>query len=342
MEYKDYTEYDFLEDDYFVKWVNNYDKETDQFWQKWIQDHPEKLETVLIAKQIIQSFGYKKKYKLSGEEKEGIYNQIRIKNGVTVSLNSRRKNKFLLSRVAAAIVIMAVATFSYYQLSDMEKPNVEVVTYILKQNPAGRKSNLKFGDGTRVKLNAESTLKFPENFGEDNRIVYLEGEAFFEVSRDENRPFLVVTGGITTKVLGTSFYVKNNRNDLNEQDIQVALVSGKVSVLDQNGNTIILNPSEMVTYTHENFAKGHFDRDQVFGWVDNRLIFNKADTEEVIRRLEKWYGVNFILEKDQMFKGLFNGVFENETLENVLKGISYGSDFDFSYEIIGDQVYIKK
>ncbi|MDN5211371.1 FecR domain-containing protein [Fulvivirgaceae bacterium BMA12] len=338
MEYEDYTEYDFLEDEFFVRWVRNYDKETNQFWQQWIQDHPEKLETVLIAKQTIQSLGYKQKHKLSREEKEDMFNHIRKKNRHVINQAPRSRNSSVFIRVAAVLVIIMIATFSYYHLSNRENADAEVISYISKVNPAGRKTTFKLSDGTRIKLNASSTIKYPKNFAPDSRIVYLEGEAFFEVTRDENRPFLVVTEGITTKVLGTSFYVKN---DLQQKDIQVALVSGKVSVLDEGGNTIMLAPNEMVTYSHNTIAKGSFDRDLVFGWVDNKLIFHKEDAAEVVKQLEKWYGVQFVMEKEQMFEGLFSGVFENESLENVLKGIRYGSEFSFTYEIMGQQVIIK-
>ena len=338
MEYEDYTEYDFLKDNFFVRWVKNYDKETDEFWQQWIRDHPDKLETVLTARQIIQSTGYKQKYKLSSGEKKDILEHIRQKKSTPVILGSKPKNRFTLIRAAAAAIIILAATFSYYHLSRTEQPTQNEIAYTLKSNPAGRKATFKLDDGTLVKLNAESALRYPEHFTDSNRLVYLEGEAFFEVERDENRPFSVVTGNITTRVLGTSFYVKN---DLQDKDIQVALVSGKVSVLDQNGNAIMLEPDEMVTYADNNIAKGTFDRDRVFGWVDNRLTFYKAGSDEVVKRLEKWYGVKFMMERQQMFEGSFSGVFENESLENVLKGIRYGSGFDFTYEINEKQVTIK-
>lgn len=338
MEYEDYSEYDFLKDDFFVRWVKHYDKETDEFWQKWIRDHPDKLETVLTARQIIQSTGYKQKYKLSSGEKKDILEHIRQKKRTPIILSSKPKNRFTFIRAAAAAIVILIAAYSYYHLSRTEQPPQNEIAYTLKSNPAGRKATFQLDDGTMVKLNAESALRYPEHFTDSNRVVYLEGEALFEVKRDESRPFSVVTGNITTRVLGTSFYVKN---DLQDKDIQVALVSGKVSVLDQNGNTIVLEPDEMVTYADNNIAKGTFDRDRVFGWVDNKLTFYQAGADEVVKRLEKWYGVKFMMERQQMFEGPFSGVFENESLENVLKGIRYGSGFDFAYEINGKQVTIK-
>ncbi|MCG8321284.1 MAG: FecR domain-containing protein, partial [Cytophagales bacterium] len=312
--------------------------ETDEFWQQWIRDHPDKLETVLTARQIIQSMGYKQKYKLSPGEKKDVLKHIRQKKGAPIILGSKSKNRFTFIRAAAAAVVILSATFSYYHLSKTKQTHQNEITYALKSNPAGRKATFQLNDGTIVRLNAESALRYPEHFTDSNRVVYLEGEAFFEVERDESRPFSVVTGNITTRVWGTSFYVKN---DLQDKDIQVALVSGKVSVLDQSGNTIILEPDEMVTYSNNNIAKGTFDRDRVFGWVDNKLTFYKADADEVVKRLEKWYGVKFIMQRQQMFEGPFSGVFENESLENVLKGIRYGSEIDFIYEINGKQVTIK-
>ena len=116
MEYTDYDEYDFVEDEFFVRWVNHYDKESDQFWQQWIRDHPEKLETVLLARQMIQSIGYKPRYKLSESERREILERIRgnRKSMGPAILDKRRSNRLNLIRVAAAIVLLAMLLF-YYQ-----------------------------------------------------------------------------------------------------------------------------------------------------------------------------------------------------------------------------------
>ena len=339
MDYTDYTEYDFIRDEFFVKWVNDYDKETDQFWQQWIRDHPEKRETVLIARQMIQSIRYKQKYTLSEKERKTVLHRIRSKRIHAADLGERRKGKSNLIKVAASIIILAALQFGYQYWSQWPGVQQEETALVSRQNPAGRKAIFQLSDGTKVKLNAESKLQFPKNFSDTNRIVLLEGEAFFEVARDETRPFLVVTGNITTKVLGTSFHVKNHPQSHN---VQVALVHGKVSVLDQNGTSVVLEPDEMVTYSHKNITKSTFDRDLVFGWVDNKLVFDKANAREVVKRLEKWYGVKFILRKEPMFSGLYSGVFEDESLHNVLQGIRYGAEHSFVYEIIEKQVVIKE
>lgn len=327
MKYQDYSVEDFVKDEFFVNWVKNKHAESDHYWKIWIKNNPMKLETVNTAISIINSVGYKSGNELSEKEYAEVFERI-IKDDKDNYKHIGVKKVFPWSKLAAAVfvpILIGTLVFSYFYRTETSTLQAE---YLTKTNPIGVKTTFRLNDGTVVKLNAGGSLRFPDEFSEDKRLVYLDGEAFFEVVREESRPFLVVTNEVVTKVLGTSFNVKSNMED---QSVEVALVTGKVSVSDQNGNSFVLQPSEMVTFARDNIGKKRFDHDLVVGWTLNKLVFAKASAREVMSKLENWYGVEFILRDGYMFKEDFTGVFENESLEIVLKGIAYTSDF--IYEI---------
>ncbi|MCG8318253.1 MAG: DUF4974 domain-containing protein [Cytophagales bacterium] len=334
MKYRDYAVEDFVKDEFFVSWVKNKHAESDHFWKIWIQNNPEKLETVNMAISIIKSIGYKHRNELSGQEYAEVFEGI-IKNDKDPYKNTSVRKIFPWRSFAAAVIISLFIGSLLFIYFNRTNSSTREVTYLTKNSPVGVKTTIKLNDGSVVKLNAGGSLKFPDEFSANQRLVYLEGEAFFEVIRDETRPFLVMTNEIVTKVLGTSFNVKSNSEN---QRVEVALVAGKVSVSDQNGNSFVLRPREMVTFASNNIAKGYFDHDLVVGWTQNKLVFAKASDREVVDKLENWYGVSFVLRDGYMFKDDYSGVFENESLENVLKGISYTSDF--IYEIKDKTVII--
>ncbi|MDN5202115.1 FecR domain-containing protein [Fulvivirgaceae bacterium BMA10] len=336
MKYQDYSVEDFVKDEFFVNWVKDKQTEADHYWKIWIRNNPEKLETVNAAIDIINSINYKNQYELSEKEYIEVFEEI-VKGRTQDYQNDQPGKIFMLNKLVAAVlvpILIAALAFFYYQSSET-KVSAKETTYLAKESPIGIKTTFKLEDGTRVKLNAGSSLRFPDKFSEDQRIVYLEGEAFFDVVKETSRPFLVVTNDVVTKVLGTSFNVKGNSVN---QSVEVALVTGKVSVSDNEGNSIILQPTEMVTFANSNIEKKRFNHDLITGWTLNRLVFDKADSKEVINKLEKWYGVKFILQDGYMFKGDYTGVFEKESLENVLKGIGYASAF--AYEINDKTVFI--
>src|SRR5690606_2263632 len=132
-------------------------------------------------------------------------------------------------------------------------------------------------DGTRIYLNAESEINYASIFSDSLRLVTLKGEAFFEVAHDE-RPFVVEIDQTRVRVLGTSFNVNQGGNGA----LKVALVSGKVSIGDRQGNHVELKPSEMmVREENGRIHKTTFDPLEVLGWKDKVLVFKKSSLPEV-------------------------------------------------------------
>ena len=251
----------------------------------------------------------------------------------------------------ASVVVLAILACGIFLLSKTERfqtDNTAQVgatkpSYITKQTTKGQKSKLNLPDGTQIVLNAGSKLWFANTFSTDNeRTVYLEGEAFFDVTRDTTRPFVIHAKNTVTRVLGTSFNVNAYTNN---QTVSVAVVSGQVSVKSQvssnNAQSVYLEPGEKAVCDVKEevkIKKALFSYDQEIVWKDGTLTFYKEDFEAVAEKLEMWYGKKFIIKKTGI-RDDFTGTYHNKSLETVLEGISYVLGFD--YEMKDNKVIIK-
>lgn len=337
---------DLFQDEFFIKMVNNPDEETTHYWQRWLKLNPDRRKEFELAKQTIQSIRYKNVRNLSATDYDRIFNDIRSfkkkydEKESLIDLSKKAKLLPIVWKVAAVILFFISVSFGahYLFLDRVITEELVTVEQIEKFVPFGAKQTIRLGDGTLVRLNSGSTLKYPAQFSDGERNVELKGEAFFEVTRDESRPFTISSGDIRTQVLGTSF---NVRYRTDEDHIQVALVSGMVKVRDVRGNEMLLEPSEMAVYSTSDkvIKKKNFDEKLVTSWKDNILIFEKASIGEVVDQLEKWYGVNIDMQLKTPIVGMYSGEYKDKSLDIVLEGIGYASGFQ--YEIDGMNVKIK-
>ena len=248
-----------------------------------------------------------------------------------------------IRRVAAVVALLLGISFAIYFFNI--QPNASnpelVVSTIVKNIPKGKKLQTRLPDGTKVMLNSGSSLEYPENFREE-RVVKLAGEAFFEVKRDESRPFIVESKDLAVRVLGTSFNVSAYPKD---ETISVAVATGIVEVKSKTKTTgsilAQLSPNESINYMRSSgqYSVDEFDDDHFFAWKDGILDFKQADFDEIVEKLERWYGVEIVIETQHHIKSGFSGRYENATLEHVLEGVSFANDFSFSIE--GNKVIIK-
>lgn len=201
--------------------------------------------------------------------------------------------------------------------------------------------SLILSDGTRVWLNSESELEYPVLFGEGERVVKLSGEAFFEVTPDASRPFIVETEDIRTRVLGTSFNIKAYKN---ESDISTTLFTGKVKVASIADTTrgVVLSPGRQADWNmkKQRLSVREVNLDYVMAWKEGMFMFNKENIEVVTRQIERWYGVKFMYELDNRTEYTFNGYFsKDETLEAILKALTFTGGPKF--KIDGNIVHVK-
>lgn len=248
----------------------------------------------------------------------------------------------------AAVLLVAIGLVWIVSRQDQPDASLSSVQLVGKTTTKGQKSTFALSDGTIVKLNAASKIEFPSKFDPDKREVHLEGEAFFEVTRDEARPFTVYSGDIETTVLGTSFNVEAYPE---QDEIKVALVSGKVEVkstLDNKSgadigtdNSTILKPNEMATFLkgQNKINKKRFELEEITGWKDGVLVLKNANLAQIREKLENWYGVGIAYTNSRFEEGDITANYYNEPLENVLKSLGY--TLRFEYSIKGKEVEIK-
>lgn len=202
----------------------------------------------------------------------------------------------------------------------LEKPEINKII-----TTTGGFYTLVLSDGTRVWLNSESELEYPVLFGKGERVVKLVGEAFFEVTKDVSRPFIVETNDIRTKVLGTSFNIKAYQN---EPVIATTLFTGKVEValLADTLRRVVLVPGKQadLSLQTKHLSVGDVNLEHVLAWKEGMFMFNKENIEVVTRQIERWYGVKFIYEVSRHKYYTFNGYLsKDESLETILNALTF-------------------
>jgi ferric-dicitrate binding protein FerR (iron transport regulator) len=335
MNYDEFILEDFLYDEFFVRWVKNPSPESNHFWESWIKNHPDKIVTLQKAREIVHSVNYRNFHAPSDQDYTAVLEKV-LKQQPSWTQNAQKDRKprfgnWFKYAAAFCLICLFSAVILYHQnLSSEVDANPTVV--ILKETPFGQKLTFELSDGTLVKLNAGSRLSYSENFVGDERKVYLEGEAFFTVKRDESKPFIVETTQLTTTVLGTSFNVEAYGNE----GSTVSVLSGKVQVKKSNSpidtDTFFLTSNQLVTISSGSNSISKFDSvpPDVFSWKENIISFTKVDFNQIIDRLERWYGVDFKIQKSRPFEGLFTGRYQDEPLEIVLEGLKDEYGFQFS------------
>lgn len=197
---------------------------------------------------------------------------------------------------------------------------------------------LKLPDGTQVWLNKHTTLKYPREFSETGRKVYLEGEGYFEVKRNPEKPFIVQSEAMQVKVLGTVF---NLKSDKVKMSAVATLLKGEIEVKgNHEEGMIVLSPgqkAELNGVTRRLVVK---QVDTGFeNWHDNQFIFDKADIYTIARTFENSYGVKIILAPDIDVKKTYSGTLKKkENVEAVLKQVK--NAIPIEYKVVGNSVFL--
>lgn len=212
-------------------------------------------------------------------------------------------------------------------------------TYVV--NP-GVKGDIVLPDGSRVRLNSASTLRCPDRFAPDSRVVELSGEGFFEVESNPDWPMYVRTPqGVTVKVTGTKFNVCAYEN---ESALRLTLVEGSVTVIHEaSAQQYAVRPNEeMVFFAAEKVkpVRHAVDVQPAIVWKDGILHFENTPMDEVVRRLERWYGVSINVSEPSLLQMNFTASFESESLSQVLQLLKITSRID--YRIQGRQVTLSR
>lgn len=337
----------------FIDWVRDPTDNRQYFWKKWIEEHPDNLDEIIRAKKFVQSLKFKDQ-DLSSRELDDLFgNIIRNQRSKSFSVSAREKAESLISdhflKIAASVSMLLLCSFVIYWFVDSiihdqgEETLGNQIEWVEVVTARGERKEVVLPDSSVVNLNYESSLRYPSQFDGTERVIELSGEGFFEVTHDKTRPFKVKTESLETQVLGTSF---NINSFLQEEEIKVSLVSGivEVSRLDLTVEEPVyhqLIPGEEMVFekSSKKLIKEVFDVENTIAWKDGILVFKDVGFQEFIDRLEKWYDVNFQIFGPYPKQWSFNGRYENEEIENILVGVKFVYDLDYSIQ--GKNVTLK-
>ncbi|MCE7057950.1 DUF4974 domain-containing protein [Algoriphagus sp. AGSA1] len=339
---------DLLEDLEFIRWVKYPDNELATFWKSWMDANPDRIEDVKLAKEIVLGFRFPAPKPTDATKKEVLTRILRDGKEGTRPATYRippfsqvsRPRTWQFSKVAAILVSVILLPLLIANFTKDQNPVLEytAANWVTKETNAGEKLSFRLPDQTIVWLNAGSSLTFPESFDSTVRLVKLRGEGFFEVSENADLPFQVLSDSVITTALGTSF----NINAKGKGEVKVSLITGKVAVSYQtDSKDYFLTPGQELNY-HKSGNKVNiqlFNDELVLGWRFGKLIFKKSNLQEVKHKLEEWYGVEISISGAPRSHWRFNGIFENQTLENVLRSMS--NIENFRYKIENKKVTIK-
>lgn len=238
-------------------------------------------------------------------------------------------------RIAAIFLVAGLIGILAYQ--NLYQPEPQAQEPVLREiNTANaQRANLTLGDGTKVMLNAGSTVKFPDQFEADVREVFLEGEAYFDVVTNPDRPFVIHSRGSEIKVLGTSFSV---RSYAEEKQVRVVVEEGRVSFgtknLDLESN-IILSANEMGAYNIESndIETRQVDDMQLYlSWRNGYLKFREAPMEKVATALERRYGIDVAFEDTSIKEKSLTAFLKSRSIRNVLDVVAMSLDIEYRLE----------
>ncbi|CAN5680364.1 FecR family protein [soil metagenome] len=279
-----------------------------------------------------------------------------------IQIRSRRKYFYALSGVAAVLFLIIAGWI--YNYAGENIPDVKTQNLVAEN---GSRTRTILPDGSTVWLNAGSHISFSENFSGKIREVTLDGEAYFDVIKQPQRPFIVHVAGYDIRVLGTAFNVKSYTTD---KTLETTLIRGLVQVTKQGKEQqqpILLHPNEklIVDKIAANVAEKLPDTNEATtnrpanefkitplsatakeneiietAWVFNRLEFRGDNFKELAGKLERWYNINIVFDDEDVQQLSFNGSFENETAEQALMALKTATLFDYSIE--GKEIHIRK
>ena len=224
---------------------------------------------------------------------------------------------------AAAAVLLIVSSLAYYGSRETGiLPSSRETRWLTQAVESGTGDVLTLSDGTRIRLDAGSTLRYPESFRGDERPVFLSGEGYFEVAPDADRPFRVRLEHAVVEVLGTRFNVRAWQP---EQRVTVAVAEGKVALISgQEKKAVEIGTGQMSTLSESGppSEPRPADIDIHLGWMRRAAFFDDAPLRDVLFQLERWYDVQFTLEDTSMAAERLTMHVEAKSLDSVLELIS--------------------
>jgi ferric-dicitrate binding protein FerR (iron transport regulator) len=254
-----------------------------------------------------------------------------------------RKSGWFLHIAAVFLILLLSGLSTYLYITSLYITRENGFTphsrYMVVQTKRGQQATIFLPDSSKVSLNVESSLQYKQNYGHTNRQVNLSGEAFFEVVKDEQKPFIVQTEYLDIEVLGTSFNVYSYNY---EESIEMALISGKIKITphSQPENITYLKPDEKLFYNKHTGKIKVEKADNRFetAWLRGALVFRSIPVKDVLKKIERKYGVTIHPDIPTVENDKFTGSIESDYITEVMQILQ--THYSFKYKIEGDNIYI--
>lgn len=332
---------DFILDDSFVNFATNKNQVDIAKWEEWFSQSPKNSKIALEAKMLITKLRFNKR-ELSGNYISDEWRKLSVRLHLNET-NHKKKNKTVFLKkigryaAVASILLLLASALYYFSASSMKDPKVIYQELCVAK---GESKNIILPDGTVVFINSDSKLKYEENFGETCREVFLEGEAWFDVSHNPNKPFIVHTQENDIKVLGTAFNVYAYPN---ENIFRTSLERGKICLSYNNGAEIELKANQtyiLLKNTREVKLLETTNIEMYSAWKNGDIVFKNQTFTDILKILERTHNLTFILKNKNVGKCNYTGCFTTEDdINSILAVIKLPTPFE--YEIHKDTVIIK-
>lgn len=284
---------------------------------------------------------------LNVDEKKAFKNNLKdeIRNNISKIEQPGEKvrsiNTLYIKLAAAAVFALALISSMYLLFNSSSKKYPDVA---IKNAAVEHKKNrvIFLPDGSTVILSQGSKLNYPSTFdGMETREVYLDGQAFFDIRHNKSRPFIVHTGNLQTRVLGTAFNIKAFPG---EDDITVTVKRGRVSVNDQNKVLGIITPNQQITYARSKVKSvlQTVKNESYLTWKQEDLLIDNLTISEAAKLIEDRYNVKIIINNPEVESLRFTTTFsKNETLDETLNSICLFNGLLYTYNKEKSTVNIK-
>lgn len=380
MDPKEYEAEDFLQDLSFCHFCLGSNEQAVNFWKDWISLNPDRMKVFQQARGLYSLLNGNLGPAQYAEDRQFFIQKMNAHLSLAGDYepatpypakhrSSLLKLGLFAAAVAAAILLFVVLSPVFKTLSPAAGTNAMSAYRYAQDSKAGERKSFQLADGTKVMLNAGSTIRVSKDFNVSSREILLEGEAFFDVTHNSQKPFIIHTASMDVKVLGTAFNIKAYPSDKTTEtsllrgsiEVDVKNEPGKVVILHPNEKIILLNalqdnvpaakslktpgsPAIKEDYKISGLTYSAMDSTLIeVSWTDNKLAFESDSFEDIATRLERWYNVSIHFENADIRQYRFTGVFDKKTINQVLDALQLSRHFEYTeHEKDGrDQIVIK-
>jgi transmembrane sensor len=355
----DQQSFRFFKDDNFIKWISHPDNETTAYWEKWLKENPQQSNLLFQARQmafdLVQAGKPIDVEGLSWNIWQGIQSRTEgIQNIFPIRPVKKNMGWYRVAAVAGGLLITAVAIYyiSKGRKQDIIFDNGSIVSSILvkdhlkRVNSTSQNQVVYLVDGSKVTLQPGSSIRHSAFLKKDKREIDLEGNAFFEVAKDPQRPFYVYTNSIILRVLGTSFNVTTDKDNGN---ITVVVRTGKVSVYKNSAlqkAEFILTPNQKIVYSAQNQQITKSELDSVQSRSNQKpsahalnFNFEEMPVTWIFKELENAYGIPIHYDETVFSRCLVTTSMSDEDFEEKLQIICEA--VGANYRIDNNQIFIE-